>query len=216
MLKSFVQIAWKKIIQFKSVYLINVLGLSAALSCCVVIFVFVDFEYSVDSFHEDPKNIFLITQTVELDHESQELGKVPKNLGPEIKRISPEVQYVVNIDLESGVVNLPNKNLFYETITFTNPEYLDVFNFPLKSGSKDVLNDLSKIIISERLAIKYFANANPVDEVVNLTFLNKTITVTIGGVVKEFNKKRSFEFDILLNRDVLLNIERKNKNYKLW
>lgn len=200
MLKSYITIALKRIVQNKLVFLINTLGLSVALACCLVIFVFVEFEFSVDQFHKDADRVFLTTQKITVNNNLLEFGKVASTLGEEITKISPEIQMMTRVNREMGVVSIDKKDPFYEVITFAEQNYLDLFNFPLKFGNKESLADPSKIIISEPLSIKYFGNENPINKVVKLSVGNQIFNASIAGVAEEFPKKRSFEFDILINR----------------
>lgn len=213
MLKSFFQIAIKMMAKNKLVYLINVLGLAVALSCCLVIFIFVDFEYSVDRFHKDVDRIFLVTEERSYNDEYEELGKIPTTLGLEVENNSPEVELMTQVDRRSGVVKIENKDPFYEAISFVKPNYLDLFNFPLKSGDKTSLKDPSKVVISDELATKYFGNSDPINKVVKILVGGNEFNAEIAGVAEEFPKKKSFEFDILINRS---NLEKVDSANILW
>jgi len=67
-----------------------------------------------------------------------------------------ETKYIwLNIDMWGCHVYL-NGEVFDELISFTVPEYFDMFTFPLVEGTANVLNDPNAIIISTPLAEKYF------------------------------------------------------------
>ncbi len=213
MYKSYFQIALKRIVKNKLVYFINIFGLAIALSCCLVIFIFVDFEYSVDKFHKDADKIFLVTEQIAYNNVFEELGNVPVVLGREIKESSPEISLMTQIDKKSGVVKVDGKDPFFESISFVEPDYLNLFNFPLKFGNKSSLDDPSKIIISDKLATKYFGASNPIDQVVKLLINGKELNTVVANVALPFPKKKSFDFDILINRS---NLEKVDFTSKIW
>jgi len=62
MLRNLLVVAYRGITRNLSYTLINVLGLSAGLSACLVIFLVVKFELSFDTFHENSDRLFRVTR----------------------------------------------------------------------------------------------------------------------------------------------------------
>src|SRR5450432_3485383 len=60
MIKSYFKIAWRNLMKNKIFSLINVLGLTISITVCMMIFLFIMNEYSVDNFHKQGKNIYRV------------------------------------------------------------------------------------------------------------------------------------------------------------
>jgi putative ABC transport system permease protein len=52
MLKNYFKIAYRNIIKNRLFSIIDIFGLSMAVGCCIVVFLFVDFYVGMDSFHK--------------------------------------------------------------------------------------------------------------------------------------------------------------------
>lgn len=60
MLKNYLKTAWRNLMKSKVFSFINVFGLTAGLTVCLMIFLFVMNELSVDRFHTNGKNIYRV------------------------------------------------------------------------------------------------------------------------------------------------------------
>jgi len=91
-------------------------------------------------------------------------------------------------------------NVFNENIRYTDPEFLEMFTFPLKWGASKSLIDLNSIILSEKMSIKYFGDENPVGQSILVRFDKEhTKAFKITGVAATFPVARSFDFSFLIN-----------------
>jgi putative ABC transport system permease protein len=63
MIKHYTTIAWRNVIRQKSFSAINVVGLALGMTCCLFIFLWVQDEKSVDNFHANGKNLYVLYQT---------------------------------------------------------------------------------------------------------------------------------------------------------
>ena len=60
MFGNYFRIAWRNLIRNKAFSVINILGLTVCLACSVLILLWVQDERSVDNFHEQGKQLFLV------------------------------------------------------------------------------------------------------------------------------------------------------------
>jgi ABC-type antimicrobial peptide transport system permease subunit len=98
------------------------------------------------------------------------------------------------------VVVKSEDNVFHERIRYTDPEFLDLFTFPLKWGAAKSLADLNSIILSEKMAVKYFGEKNPVGRRMLVKFdQGRSKEFKITGVAEDFPQARTIGFDFLVN-----------------
>src|SRR6476659_88273 len=60
MFRNYLKIAWRNLVKNKIFSLINILGLTIGITVCMMIFLFIMNEYSVDNFHKQGKNIYRV------------------------------------------------------------------------------------------------------------------------------------------------------------
>src|SRR6186713_2195998 len=76
MIKNYLLIAIKHLKKQKVFSVINILGLTVGITCCLMIFLFILNEMSYDNFHKNGKNIYRIMRTGELNGENREIPYV--------------------------------------------------------------------------------------------------------------------------------------------
>src|SRR4030088_2348634 len=65
MLRNYFKTAWRNLMKNKIFSLINILGLTIGITVCMMIFLFIMNEYSVDNFHVRGKNIYRVMRGFE-------------------------------------------------------------------------------------------------------------------------------------------------------
>lgn len=201
MVKNYIKLAFRNLAKHKLVSFINIFGLSAAVGVSFVVYTFIDFEFSMDKYHVNRENIYLVKNVVERDGTEQMWGDSPTPIGQFLRRDFPQLKQVVRIRNKSNVFKYEDQ-VFNEYTRFVDPEFMDMFSFEIKYGNRNTLEDKSRIIISHDLAEKYFGDENPVDKQVILTFgPDKQRTYIIGAVAAPFKKTSSFDFSILSHWD---------------
>jgi len=92
MLKNYFRVAYRNLFKNKASSLVNIIGLSVAVATAIVAFVFIESQYTMDSFHENGDNIFLVENYIERGEDVQLRGDTPVPLGPAMQSDIPQVQ----------------------------------------------------------------------------------------------------------------------------
>ena len=215
MLKNYFKVAYRNLLKNKLSSAINIFGLSAAIGCSIVVFLFIEDQYGKDAFHENADKIFLVEMLIDRSGRQQLWGDSPLPLGPAMLADFPQIEHAVRIAYGRGALRYGD-NVFNESIMLVEPEFLQMFTFPLEQGDKNALFDKSKIILSADLAEKYFGDAPAVGKQVSIKFKGDRVeTFIVGGVAQKFPKKRSFGFNMLMAYDWIFDlgaIERGQEN----
>ena len=212
MLKSYFVIAFRNLIKNRKFAVINILGLSLAIGCAIVAFLFVEQFYDRDTFHENAENIFLVENVIERNGRKQIWGDSPMPVGQALKNDYPQIQRVVRINYGRGTMRSGDK-VFDERMWYADPELFEMFTFPLKYGNKNALHDKSAMVITEDLAVKYFGDENPIDKQVTLTFDDgQTVTYFIKGVTEKVPFNSSIRFTVIVNFDNQFAVSKKDVN----
>ncbi len=210
MFKNYVVIAYRNLFKNKLFAFINILGLSMAIGCSIVVFLYIEDQYGQDAFHENAENIFLVENIIDRSGQRQLWGDSPMPLAPVMKTDFPQIKRAVRIDDRRGTVRYEDK-VFSDIIRFASPDFLHMFTFPLKYGDEDALQDQNAIILNEEKAIRLFGEINPVGKEITVKFGDDHIEpFIVRGVAEKFPRKASFAFEYLVNYEKQLDLGVKN------
>ena len=197
MLRNYFKIAIRNITRSLSYTVINVSGLSLGITCAILIFSIIHYHLSFDNFHQNTDRIYRFVTEQHRDQVSY-VSSVPPafglafrndyTFGEKVARICNLTEQLMYVE-ENG-----NAKKFKEDLSFAEPEFFQIFNFPIVAGqSKNVLTEPNTAIISERVAKKYFGNQSPL----NKTFrFNNNIDFKIVGVLKDIPHNTDFRSEI--------------------
>ncbi len=187
MIKNYFKIAWRNLKRNQSYTLINVLGLSLGMACGILIFTLVKYHLSFDNFHQNKDRIYRIVTEFHEDGINYSPG-VPAPLGKAFRNDYAFAEKTARvISYGNTLISIPsskdNKKFKEENgVAFAEPEFFDIFNFPLIQGDKrSVLKELNTAIITQNIADKYFAKENPIGKIIRL---NNKIDFKITGILK--------------------------------
>lgn len=186
---------------------INVFGLSTAIGLCIFAYAYTRWTVSTDQFHEHKENVHLVTFMANREGLLLQHGKTPVPLGEMLKEDFAHIKNVCRIEDRNVVVKRDDK-VFHERVRHVDPEFLEMFTFPMKSGTSSSLSDVNSIVLSEDAAIKYFGDENPIGKTVLIIYgKDKSKAFNIGAVAAEFPKARTISFDFLINFENLRTID---------
>jgi len=169
---------------------LNVAGLAVAFAAFMVIMMQVDFDYNFAQMHENSDRIYRL----ETKSDKGGVAVLSRPLVETFVKSSPHIlagsicsfwgEEVFRI--ETG----ENKNTFEEELVIVRPEFTDVFEFEILYGSTTALESPERILISESMAKKIFGDELAIDKTIywDHPYDNVMITMTVGGVYKDFPK----------------------------
>lgn len=215
MFKNYFKVSVRGLMRSPLNSFINLFGLAAAISFCVFAYAFARWTYNRDQFHENKNVVFLTTFYTIREGTQQQYGQTPRPLGELLKQDFPQVKKVCRVEDRSAIVKHLD-NVFNERIRYTDPDFLEMFTFPLKWGTSSSLTDVNSIILSEPMSIKYFGDENPIGQSILVKFdKDRSKEFKITGVAQAFPNSRSLDFNFLINVENLRTSEL-NYDYHDW
>ncbi|MEL6672484.1 MAG: ABC transporter permease [Bacteroidota bacterium] len=205
MYRNYLTTALRQFVKQRSYALLNLLGLTLGMSCAIIIFLFVQDEWSFDAFHQKKDQIYRLTCTYYLPEDAgvEENATAGAVVGQMVDKDFPEVKQVVRIQGRSDrIVQTSNaEKKFFEDILYADSNFFELFSFDLLEGNpRKVLTDPFQIVISEKVALRYFNRTNVVGELLQMPEDYET-PFQITGVVKDLPANSHIQFDFLASME---------------
>ena len=198
MFKSYLKIAWRNLFKSKGYLAINLTGLTVAMTCFVLLALFIQFEMSFDKHHQNSEKTFRIVQQQKGNsYQGTDMFAVaPLPLGEALLQDFSEVENVTNLNT-GGALILHDDLSFVQQGLYTDSAYFDVFTTQVKEGNaKTALLDPDNILITETLAKKLFGDTSPMNQ--DLEFGNG-MTFTVKGILENPPKNQHFTYDFIVS-----------------
>src|SRR6478735_1364233 len=157
MLKNYFVLFTRNLKRQKLFSAINLLGLTAGIVSTLLIYLYVQHEFSYDRFHVNAKNIYRINQTfIWGDHDDNQFASLGPGVAYSILADVPEAKAVTRIHPPGNylVANEANKNdikAFDQSgILAVDSNFFEVFTFPMVKGNvKTALKKPNYVVITE-------------------------------------------------------------------
>jgi putative ABC transport system permease protein len=203
MLRHNLLIIYRNFKRFKSSFFINLIGLSTGLTCTLLIYLWVNDELHIDTFHQNDERLYEIFENQQNSNASTRfMGSTPGLLSEELATTIPEVEYatVVTDYIDEFDLSVGEKRI-NALGEYVGKDFFQVFSFGLIQGdASKVLADKNAIVISEKIALNLFGTV----EVIGKTILfQKEKEFLITGVFKEIPFNSSSRFDFVLSFELI-------------
>lgn len=200
MLKNYLKIAFRSLLRSKTHSIINILGLGIGIACCILIVLFVKDEWTFDTFHTKADRIYRVWAREDYGKDEVFFYTVtPFPMGPTLKDNFAEVEYQVRINNIGPQVKL-GENLFSERVTIGGKDFFKVFDFDVEKGdTQTALEGANNVVITKRMAIKYFGENDPINKVLAIQLGDDFQDFAVKAVVKDVPTNSSIQFDILIS-----------------
>src|SRR4051812_8524845 len=208
MIKNYFKVALRAIVRNKLSSFINISGLALALSCSLMIFLYIKDELSYDRYNTNADRIYRVTRDFLSPDGSVNLhlGHVAPPFGPVLKNDFPDLEQVVRT-LQSRFLIAYQENgqeikSFNEDNTFyAEPEIFKVFTIPVTNGNADkALIDPFTLMLSEKTVKKYFGDENPIGKPLKVA---NRYDLVVNGVFKDFPAQSHWHPDVLVSFSTL-------------
>lgn len=172
---------------------IHLIGFSASLSACLLLWVFYSYETSFDTFHEDHQQIHrLVTVTEKAEH----FGLTPWPTGPFLNHDYPDLKAarVYHTYRKVPSISLPDsESLFYEDeLLFADSTLFQVLDFKVIRGPNEgLLTEPDDIVLTQSLAEKLFGTIDVIGK--EILFESK-LRMKVTGIIEDARPNSHLQF----------------------
>jgi putative ABC transport system permease protein len=199
MIKNYFKVAWRNIRSRPGFSFINITGLAVGMAGAILIFAWVQNEYSYDEFHANKNSLYQVWYRNIAPGYVNAGYVTPAPMAKALKNDYPEVKNVSRIYWsEERLFNYGDKTI-KATGNDVDKPFLSMFSFPLLKGNPNhALDDLNSIVITEKLAHKIFGDTDPINKLVKI---NSKSAYKVTGVLKNLPNNTQFDFEYLVLLD---------------
>jgi putative ABC transport system permease protein len=186
--------------RFKSVFFINLIGLSTGLACVLLIYLWVTDELAVDKFHAAGDRLYWV---MEHRQKADGIWTSPTTSGPTRDALiaeMPEIEYAATTTWVGPLTISLGEEIFQAQGTYAGKDYFKMFSFELLHGNADqVLKEKNSVVISESLANKLFKTS---DNIIGKAIrLEHSRDLQVTGVFKDIPNSSTVKFDFVSDWD---------------
>lgn len=198
MFKLSFKIALRNLWRNKTSSLINISGLAIGLTSCMLLLLYVSYEWNFDKQGKNIANVYQVLINFKAaDGEFRGTGlSTPSIIGPSLKQEYPGVQAMSRLTWgEEGLIANGMKS-FKKKHRFADADLLNIFDYNFISGdARTALSAPNNIILTESTAKLLFGTADVLNR--SVKFDNK-IDLKITGVIKDLPENSSTDFAYLM------------------
>jgi len=190
MLFNYLKITIRNIRRHKAYSFINIAGLAIGIASCILIMLWVQDELSYDHFHEHSDSLYVATF-------SNGSLVTPTALSGFLKAEYPEVLHTSRLaGMGGNLLKYEDTEIYEEGGVMVDPDFVKMFTIPFLGGNRETaLDDPHSILISEKLALKYFGNKDPIGE--TMTFA-ASLDLKVTGVFEDYPSNSHITFEFML------------------
>jgi putative ABC transport system permease protein len=191
---------------------LNILGLAVGMASCIVILLYIQNELTYDKQHQNYKDIFKYGVEMTIGGNTTTQGTDNAAMGIILREEYPEIKNIARFRQQSRLlVTYKEKDFYEESLRWADSTTFDVFSYKFIAGiPKSALNKANQIVLTEKLAKKYFGDENPIGEILDLKGVG---LFNVTAVIKDLPDNSTLLFDGLisfetLNKDVSIEMQR--------
>lgn len=200
MIRNYLRVAFRNLWRHKGFSLLNMIGLTVGMTAFFLVFLYVCFELSYDSFHSKADRIYRIVSDVQTPAGLQHFAGPPLSAVPGMKEQLPEIERTTRLNLGDNWMVIRDNNEVFETddVALADTNFFRVFDFPLVKGDPGTaLTAPNSVVLSETVAKKFFGNIDPMGKV--LTMTRDKFPCTVTGILKDIPENSHFKAAMLIS-----------------
>lgn len=196
--------AYRNLMKRKGFSFINVFGLAVGMASALLILTYVTFEFSFDKMHQKYERIFRVESTfyegeVQTDYWASSSFGYGSAMKENLAGIEDYTR-VVSLYQPEQIVKYGELTLRENQIAYADPGFFCLFDFELVKGDKATCLSMPRqVVITERIARKYFQDEDPIGKILIFTGPYDKVVCEVTGVMKEMPSNSHIHYNFLIS-----------------
>ncbi len=156
---------------------------------------------SYDRYNEKADRVYRLTPILHTPKANALRAVTSPPMAPTLQDNFPEIEKTVRLSASSRLLTYGDKKMYDTQIWYADSTLFGIFTFPMVKGNpKTALVRPYSIVLTERVAKKYFGEDDPLGKSMALS---DTIALTVTGIIKNIPTNSHIQFDVLLSRSTI-------------
>ncbi|HMI03438.1 MAG TPA: ABC transporter permease [Pedobacter sp.] len=197
MFKLNFKIAVRNLWKNKGFTLINVGGLAIGLASCMVLLLYVAYEWGYDRQFTNYEKTYVVYNNQKASNSYFTHAWTPGIMATEIKEKIPGVKYTSHSTYPYNMLITYKNNGYKKQAVHADPSFLKILDYKfLKGDPNTVLRNINSVVLTESFAKTLFGNEDPINKELKLD--NKE-PLRVEGIIADVPENSSIQFDCLMS-----------------
>lgn len=196
---------FRSIAKNREVYLLKVLTLAIAFSCCTLIILFSSNEFGYDRFHADYNSVFRVIQRNNDDAYSGNRlsSRIPFDVFSALKSGSQDSIIVARVKVMDELTMLVQHTILHNQKFYAaDPEITGILSFEILDGSLEEFKlKQQTLLLSSSASKRYFGTDRAAGKKLKIHTLGDTLLFSVAAVYKDYPKNSHEEFSCFIRYD---------------
>jgi putative ABC transport system permease protein len=187
MFTNFIKVSIRNLFKHKFYGSINIAGLTIGIASTIFILLYVQDELSFDKQFAGYERIYRVNLIGRIQNEDLKMSVSCAPMAAALVADYPEVEHSTRVNALVGepLIRYKENSLIEKNYMMADSTFFDLFKWPLIQGNASTaLNRKNTVVLSERIAKKYFGNEDPVGKMIEIGDARDKFEVT--GIMKNW------------------------------
>lgn len=191
MIRNYFKIAWRNMLTNRGSSAINIGGLAVGMTVVMLIGLWIHNELSFNTYHENYDRIVQVMQHQTYNDVIGTQHANPPRMGEAIRNeYGSDFKYVLQASWNYDHALSYKDKVFFKPGSYFEPEVTEMLTLKMIHGSRDGLNEMHTIMLSQSVAELFFGTDNPVGEIMKL---DAKVDVKVTGVYEDLPDTSTLE-----------------------
>lgn len=212
MIKNYLLTAWRNLQKNKFNATINIIGLSVAFTCCILLFLMVGNEFSYDSFQKNGSHLYQVYNSTTKSTGEDKGDSFGDPAAPAFKKEVSGVIAATGLQAAGGDIRYKGKEL-HQRITLVEPDFFKMFSFPVVAGARAPLTNVNDVVIAQATSTALFGTEDPIGKGVEIKVVGEWKAVTVAAVLADAPDNSTIKYSILARPELHPGYSRDKNNW---
>ncbi|MDN3203339.1 FtsX-like permease family protein [Algoriphagus sediminis] len=202
MFKSYFKLGWRNLRNQKLTTFISVFGLSTAVACSLVAYLFTEQIWFKGVNQKNKNELYQIVYKVEQDEGIVTKGTIAEPAYELLNASSSKYQGLTRVWRGSNVL-IHNNETYFPRTQFVDSDYMEMFSYDIQSGYSGALEDPTQVILSSEFAERLFGDSPAIGQEISLVIAEEEKFFKVAAVLEPLKDIEIFEFEVLARFDLI-------------
>lgn len=183
----------------KLIFAVKTSGLAICLAFALLLTAFVVNELTFDRFHSNHDRTYRITFKANFQDHVTHYAVTPLPIGQALAEGIPEIENSFRFMYEHKPIYRIDDEIFYDEVTLAaDSNFLKILSFKFLQGTPGALNEPNKIVLTEKMAAKFFGDEDPMGQTIEF---GDGILLEVAAIIEDVPSNSHLKFDALISWD---------------